>query len=161
MQQLWPHAEPVARRLGIEPAAIIAQSALETGWGQHIPGRPDGTSSRNLFGIKAGSTWAGERVAKTTLEFENGVATQQRQSFRAYDSFAQSFEDFAELVAGNERYREALDSAREPKRFFAALQKAGYATDPHYAQKVLSVLSGETMRAALAGARPEPMPSST
>jgi flagellar protein FlgJ len=137
---LWPLAQQTAEELGTRPDVIIAQAALETGWGQHMLNRPDGQSSFNLFNIKAGAAWRGETVAKRTLEYQDGVAVQELAQFRAYGSFAESFADYAEFLRGNPRYGEALQQAGRPERFAHALQAAGYATDPEYAQKIISIM---------------------
>lgn len=146
---LWPHAKRVAAKLGLEPAVLLAQAALETGWGQRMIRRSDGSSSFNLFGIKAGSKWTGDKVAVSTLEFEGGVASKQRAHFRAYESTAASFEDYAKLLRENSRYHQALGTGSDPGKFLGALQEAGYATDPDYAKKIGAILRGETLGGAL------------
>ncbi len=137
--QLWPHAEAVARELGVDPRMLIAHAALETGWGKHVPCNPDGTCSFNLFGIKAGSRWQGASVGVNTVEFENGVAVQRRASFRAYGSPAESFRDYAQLIRSSPRYAAALGTGNDAAAFANALQAGGYATDPNYASKLTAV----------------------
>lgn len=149
VRALWPAAERAAAQLGIDPEALLAQAALETGWGRHVMPRDDGASSHNLFGIKADQRWDGERVRKTTLEYKDGVALKTRADFRAYDSYDQAFEDYVQFVRGNRRYRDAVAAAGDPKVYFQELQKAGYATDPAYAEKIVAILEGP----ALSGAR--------
>ncbi len=137
VRRLAPHAEAAARELGIPGQALLAQAALETGWGAHQPevgGRP----SHNLFGIKAGPGWQGARVRRETLEYEDGVAVRRSEPFRAYASYAESFSDYVAFLKANPRYREALQQ-KEPRAWFEALQRAGYATDPAYADKVMDV----------------------
>ena len=146
---LWPHAKQVAGMLGLKPAVLLAQAALETGWGQRMIRRPDGSSSFNLFGIKAGKAWDGDKVAVSTLEFEGGVARKERAHFRAYESLAESFEDYARLLSENSRYEQALGRRESPGEFLSALQEAGYATDPNYAKKIHAILDGETLGGAL------------
>lgn len=146
---LWPHAKRVAAMLGLKPAVLLAQAALETGWGQRMIQRPDGSSSFNLFGIKAGGAWDGDKVAVSTLEFEGGVPRRQRAQFRAYESLGASFEDYAKLLSENSRYHRALDRRSDPGEFLGALQEAGYATDPNYAKKIHAILDGETLGGAL------------
>ncbi|MCL1141701.1 flagellar assembly peptidoglycan hydrolase FlgJ [Shewanella gaetbuli] len=150
---LYPHAEKAAKSLGTTPEVLIAQSALETGWGQKVIRRPDGNMSNNLFNIKADKRWQGDKTSVNTLEFEKGVAVQQRADFRMYDSLEQSFEDFVSFISQNDRYQDARSVASEPKQFIHALQKAGYATDPHYAKKVINVMSAvkEGLKAVLPG----------
>jgi len=135
---LRPHAEQAAARLGVDPDLLLAQSALESGWGRHVPRREDGASSFNLFGIKAHGGWEGERVAVGTLEYHQGVARRERAEFRAYASPAESFNDYVDFLERNPRYREAL-TQRDSAGFIRGLQRAGYATDPNYAAKVLDI----------------------
>ncbi|MBN2887331.1 MAG: flagellar assembly peptidoglycan hydrolase FlgJ [Chromatiaceae bacterium] len=135
---LRPHAEQAAARLGVDPDLLLAQSALESGWGRHVPRREDGASSFNLFGIKAHGGWEGDRVAVGTLEYRQGVARRERAEFRAYASPADSFNDYVDFLERNPRYREAL-TQRDSADFIRGLQRAGYATDPNYAAKVLDI----------------------
>ena len=139
LQTLGGLATRTAKALGVDPLLMLAQSALETGWGQHILRRPDGTSSHNLFGIKAGGRWDGDRVSAGTLEYADGVAARQRAQFRSYGSFEESFQDYVALLQGSPRYAEALSRAADPEAFMNGLQQAGYATDPRYAEKVLRI----------------------
>jgi len=153
VQQLWPWALEAAKQLGLRPQALLAQSALETGWGQHMLRQNDGSPSYNLFNIKADKRWDGERVAVNSLEYEGGVAVKKRDHFRAYDSFRDSFHDYVAFLKDNPRYREALESVADPGRYFSALQQAGYATDPRYAEKIQALLEGPEMQRALADLR--------
>jgi len=139
---LWPAAQAAAARLGTQPAVLIAQAALETGWGQAIIRGQGGESSHNLFNIKADSRWSGARVAVPTLEYEDGIAVRRREAFRVYDSFQASFDDYVSLLRGSPRYAAALERAADPRAFVEALHEAGYATDPEYSGKVLRVLDG-------------------
>ena len=150
VQKLWPWAMEAAKRLGLKPQALIAQAALETGWGQHLMRKTDGSPSNNLFGIKADKRWGGDRVSFDTLEFEQGVSVKKRAHFRSYDSLRQSFEDYVSFLQSNPRYREALSATADTGRYFTALQEAGYATDPDYARKIEAVLGGREMAAGLA-----------
>ncbi len=150
VHMLWPQAVNAARAVGVSPAVLLAQAAHETGWGQSIAQMPDGTSSYNLFGIKAGAGWNGPSATVPTLEYVDGVAKRGTAAFRAYDSFAQSFSDYVQFLKDNPRYTQALKSANDPAAFVDALQKAGDATDPNYANEVQSVLSGRTLRSAIA-----------
>ena len=140
------YTESAAKRLGVSADVIIAIAALETGWGQHVPEDGSG-SSNNYFGIKADQSWQGEQVHKETLEFEGGVFNKIEQPFRAYDNLAESFNDFAEFLLGNERYAKALEFAHDSKQFLQEIQNAGYATDPQYANKILKVLSNKVFSA--------------
>ena len=136
------HTDDAAKRLGVSADVIIAIAALETGWGQHVPTDGSG-SSNNYFGIKADPSWQGEQVHTETLEFAGGVFNKIEQPFRAYNDLAQSVNDFAEFLLGNERYARALEFAHDSKKFLQEIQNAGYATDPQYANKILNVLSNK------------------
>lgn len=138
--KLYPHAKKAADSLGTQPEVLIAQSALETGWGQKMIKRQGGDSSNNLFNIKADNRWQGDKAAVRTLEFEQGVAVQQRADFRVYDGIKQSFDDFVSFISDGPRYQEAMKKAANPNEFIKALQDAGYATDPEYANKVIKVM---------------------
>lgn len=146
IEALWPVASEAAAKLDLAPEALIAQAALETGWGKHVM-KNGHASSHNLFGIKADSRWSGDRVQVGTLEYKDGVALKTRAAFRSYDSFADSFEDYVKFVGDNPRYASALAASADPKAYFRELQQAGYATDPAYAHKINRILDGEAMRA--------------
>ncbi|MBD9500024.1 flagellar assembly peptidoglycan hydrolase FlgJ [Pseudomonas sp. BGr12] len=133
---MLPMAERAAKRIGVDPRYLVAQAALETGWGKKMIAQRDGSSSHNLFGIKSGSSWKGDSARATTTEFEQGKQVKEVASFRAYNSFEQSFQDYVSFLQNNDRYQGALDSAARPDQFMKELQRAGYATDPQYARKV-------------------------
>lgn len=139
VRTMWPHAQRAASQLGVDPNALVAQAALETGWGRSVPSQSGGSSSFNLFGIKAGSNWEGATANVPTLEFEEGVAVRRVERFRAYDSPADSFSDYAKLIGNNPRYENARGAGGDVATFASALQDGGYATDPNYAQKVVAV----------------------
>jgi len=138
--QLMPHAEAASAATGIPARFMLAQAALESGWGQHVMRMPDGSSSHNLFGLKAGSDWKGKVVEGITTEFVDGVAHKVVQKFRAYDTPAQAFADYAALLSGSPRYRSLLTPEIDAAGFAYGLQRAGYATDPRYAEKLLRVM---------------------
>lgn len=148
-KDVWPHAERAARQLNVAPEAILAQAALETGWGRHVMAGPDGASSLNLFGIKAGSAWQGGSVAKATIEYEGGVARREVAKFRSYPDVASTFDDYVELIGQHPRYAAVRNQGGDAQAFARALQESGYATDPAYAEKIGNVLKGETMQEAL------------
>jgi len=150
VQNLWSCARQAAEELGLPPEALLAQAALETGWGSAVMKSGDGGSSHNLFGIKADQRWQGEAVRRQTLEYDGAVAVRKREAFRAYGSFAESFQDYVALLKGSPRYAQALQKAGDPAAYFRSLQDAGYATDPAYADKILRVMRGPEMQAALA-----------
>ncbi len=145
VEALWPHVKRAASRLGVDARAILAQAALETGWGKHIPEAPGGDSSFNLFGIKADSRWGGDAVSKATLEFRDGIPQQERARFRAYASVEESVADYARFIKDNPRYADVGRSGSTPEAFGEALASAGYATDPAYAEKISRVASSERM----------------
>lgn len=149
VENLWPHAQKAGEKLGVDPKAILAQAALETGWGKHSMSKNDGSPSYNLFGIKADSRWSGERALVNTLEFRDGVAQREKAAFRAYDSFEQSFDDYANFLQTSERYQNALQAGDDAAMFAAYLQKGGYATDPNYADKISNILSSKWFKALL------------
>lgn len=139
IRTMWPHAQQAAQELGVDPHALLAQAALETGWGKSVPCNAAGECSFNLFGIKAGSQWSGATVNVPTLEFEQGVAVRKVERFRSYDSPADSFRDYARLIRSNPRYEDALGAGSNIASFASALQQGGYATDPDYARKLVAV----------------------
>lgn len=145
---IWPHATEASAATGIPSAFLVAQAALETGWGRNQPRLADGRPSYNVFGIKAGRNWTGPIVEASTSEYANGVAEQRVERFRAYGSYAEAFRDYAGLLAGNSRYAGVLGST-EAVGFARALQRAGYATDPAYAAKLERIINGQTLRSAL------------
>lgn len=148
---LWPEAKAAGAQLGVDPKMLLAQAALESNWGKSVPRGVDGLSSHNLFGIKADRTWEGRSFATQTVEYENGVAVKQRAAFRGYDSYADCFRDYVNFLRANPRYAKALENAANPERFIAGLQKAGYATDPGYARKVMSIYNGNNAFGGLTG----------
>ncbi len=148
--RLWPDAVRAGRELGVSPRVLIAQAALETGWGRHIPKNADGSASHNLFGIKAGSQWEGARAPASTLEYQAGTLRRERADFRSYGSYEESFRDYVGLLRDNPRYAGALTQGDNPHAFATALQRAGYATDPNYAAKIGAIVNGGTLHAALA-----------
>jgi flagellar protein FlgJ len=146
IQSLLPAAQQAAAKLGLEPLALIAQAALETGWGQRMFKNTTGQNSNNLFGIKAQANWQGQVAVVDTLEYREGVAQKEKARFRSYESAEQSLHDYVDLIQSNPRYQAALSVASDTKAYFQRLQAAGYATDPNYAQKILSVLEGNSFK---------------
>ena len=136
--ELRPYAQRAAAKLGVSENLLIAQAALETGWGQKVMPRNDGGSSFNLFGIKANTSWQGDKASTATLEYRDGIARRERADFRAYASIEQAFDDYVSFLSEQPRYSEALNTAGD-KDFAEALQSSGYATDPAYAEKILAV----------------------
>lgn len=151
IRDVWPAAQRAAERLGADPRALVAQAALETGWGQHVIRRGDGSSSHNLFGIKVSPGWQGDRVRVPTLEYREGVPQREMAEFRAYASLEESFEDYVTFLKQNPRYHGALEVSDDPKAYTRELQRAGYATDPAYAEKIQRIMGGTLLQNTLAG----------
>ncbi|MFC6839311.1 glucosaminidase domain-containing protein [Xanthomonas theicola] len=147
--QIWNHAQKAAKELGVDARALVAQAALETGWGRRGISRGDGASANNLFGIKA-TGWSGERVTTGTHEYVDGVKQSQTADFRAYASPAESFADYVRLLKTNPRYQQALNAGTDIRGFAQGLQRAGYATDPSYAAKIAAIAGGPTIGRAVA-----------
>jgi flagellar protein FlgJ len=130
---------------GIPARFLLGQAALESGWGKHEIRAADGSPSHNLFGIKAGKNWKGASVEVMTTEYLDGAPRKILQRFRAYGSYAEAFQDYAALLNGNRRYAAVLRQT-DGAAFAQGLQRAGYATDPRYADKLTSILNGARMR---------------
>lgn len=139
------HAEQVSRETGIPAHFMIGQAALESGWGKREIKGLDGTPSNNLFGIKATASWKGKVVEAVTTEYVNGVKQKRIEKFRAYDSYAETFKDFANLMQSNPRYNNVMANLDSVSNYAKAIQQAGYATDPHYASKLISVVKKVTV----------------
>ncbi len=151
VQRMWPHAEQAAEELGVSPKVLIAQAALETGWGKSITRDTDGQSSYNLFNIKADGRWQGETVEVATMEFIGGQWVQQQASFRRYNSYEESFQDYVKFLKENPRYTNALEQRQGDHGYARELQKSGYATDPDYARKIGRIMQGNVMSDAMQG----------
>ncbi|WP_066154781.1 flagellar assembly peptidoglycan hydrolase FlgJ [Hydrogenophaga pseudoflava] len=136
VQQHHQAAATVARESGIPAGYMIGQAGHETGWGKSEIRMRDGTPSHNLFGIKATSSWKGKVAEVTTTEYVDGVPRKTTARFRAYDSYADSFRDYARLITRSPRYDKAMDQIGSVHGFASSLQRAGYATDPQYAAKL-------------------------
>ena len=136
---MLPMAKEAADRIGVDPRYLVAQAALETGWGKSVMRAQDGSSSHNLFGIKASSNWKGDSARAITSEFRNGEMVKETAEFRSYASYKDSFHDLVTLLQSNNRYQDVVKSADNPEQFVRELQKAGYATDPNYASKISQI----------------------
>jgi len=139
IRDVWPQAQQAGAQLGVAPASLVAQAALESDWGRSVPRDADGRSSHNLFGIKAAGSWNGASVTAATQEVEGGVAHPTAAQFRAYSSRAEGFQDYVALLQNEPRYAQALNTGGDAHAFASALQRGGYATDPDYARKVSAV----------------------
>ncbi|MBE1159539.1 flagellar assembly peptidoglycan hydrolase FlgJ [Dyella acidiphila] len=149
VRELAPQASIVAKELGLSLRAVLAQAALETQWGKHMPTHADGSSSFNLFGIKAGGSWDGARVNVPTVEYEDGIAVRRQAQFRAYRSTTDSLADYADLIGKDPRYAQARGHGDDVLGYAHALIQGGYATDPEYAGKVAAIANSSVMRQAL------------
>jgi len=146
VEDVWPHALRAADELGINADVLLAQSALETGWGKYLPLKPDGSNSFNLFGIKADERWSGDKVEIVTQEYRHGVMQQEKAEFRSYDSVSEAVADYVDFIRGSERYQKALEHGYDADAYAKELQKAGYATDPDYAKKINRVRGNEILQ---------------
>ena len=149
---IQPHAERAAAALGVPAEAIMAQAALETGWGKQVPKHADGTPSHNLFGIKATQGWDGARLVKTTHEHLGGRMQKVSAEFRSYPSVGEAFNDYVNFLKSNPRYTDALRQGGDAAGFAQGLQEAGYATDPAYANKLLKLVNSASISRAGDGA---------
>jgi len=147
VDRMLPPIRRVAGELKLNPQALLAQAALETGWGQRMPRNADGSSSNNMFGIKAGEEWGGARATADTVEVSDGVASTRRTAFRAYGSIEESVNDFARLLTSSPRYREALSAGGDAKVYIAGIGRSGYATDPEYSNKLNQILNSDAIQA--------------
>ncbi len=143
---LMPGVEAAARELGVSPRILMAQAALETGWGQHLPADAD-AASFNLFGIKADSSWRGDSVEAMTTEYQDGQPDSCIAKFRRYTDYSESVQDYVRFIQDQPRYAAALDHGGSDQRYIQALSEAGYATDPHYAARVLQVADSPRLSA--------------
>ena len=149
VSEIWGLAKQTGSELGVEPRVIVAQAALETGWGNQLMRDGRGISSNNLFGIKADDTWRGERIGVSTLEYEGERFVPRFAQFRAYADLSEGFDGYQDFLAGNARYAEAIKHGADPEQFAHELQAAGYATDPDYATKIERILESSQFEALI------------
>ena len=140
MERMLPVAGQAGQASGVPPQLMVGQAALESGWGKREIRMADGSNSFNLFGIKANAGWNGKVAEVMTTEYKNGVAYKQVEKFRAYSSYAEAFQDYAGLISNNPRYADVLQQGSDVAGMAQAIQKAGYATDPKYADKLVSIM---------------------
>ncbi|MDD5299472.1 MAG: flagellar assembly peptidoglycan hydrolase FlgJ [Gallionella sp.] len=140
VNRMLPHAMQASQASGVPPQLMLGQAALESGWGKREIRMADGSNSYNLFGIKANADWNGKVAEVMTTEYKNGVPSKQVEKFRAYSSYAEAFKDYASMLGNNPRYANVLQQGGDAAGMAQALQKAGYATDPKYADKLVSVM---------------------
>ncbi|WP_312670729.1 flagellar assembly peptidoglycan hydrolase FlgJ [Pseudescherichia sp.] len=139
LAQLSLPARLASEQSGVPHHLILAQAALESGWGQRQIKRENGEPSFNLFGVKASSSWKGPTTEITTTEYENGEAKKVKAKFRVYGSYLEALSDYVGLLSRNPRYA-AVTTAATAEQGAQALQSAGYATDPNYARKLTSMI---------------------
>lgn len=148
VKSIWPQAKQAASLIGLDPKILMAQAALETGWGKFVTKDADGTSSNNLFNIKSGGSELDSVNVKTT-EYIADTPIKVNASFRKYSSIEHSFNDYISLIKDSDRYQNALASVRNPELYVNELHKAGYATDPDYGAKILSIYHGDELNQAI------------
>ncbi|MBI3221691.1 MAG: flagellar assembly peptidoglycan hydrolase FlgJ [Nitrosomonadales bacterium] len=140
VNRMLPHAMQAGRDSGVPPQLMLGQAALESGWGRREIRMADGSNSFNLFGIKANADWHGKVAEVMTTEYRNGLAYKQTEKFRAYSSYAEAFQDYANLIGNNPRYAAVLQQGGDVVGMAQAIQNAGYATDPFYADKLANIM---------------------
>lgn len=143
VEKLQPLAEKYGAELGVDPKVLLAQAALETGWGKKLSRDSSGVSSHNLFNIKADQRWSGPQVVVSTLEYESGRPVRQQAAFRAYPDYEASFKDYVAFLNNSPRYQPALARADDGQAFVRALHEAGYATDPKYSAKINTIMKSD------------------
>ncbi len=149
VKSIWPKAKQAASLMGLDPKVLIAQAALETGWGKFVAKDADGSSSNNLFNVKTGSSKEFESVNIKTTEYIADTPISMNASFRKYPSIEHSFNDYVSLIKGSDRYQSALANAGNPDLYVQELHKAGYASDPNYGSKILSIYHGDELNQAI------------
>ena len=143
IEKIYPHAQIAANQLGVDPKVLLAQAALETGWGEHVIHDREGNNGFNLFNIKADQGWSGESIAVSTVEYHQGLASREKANFRRYDNLSDGFSDYVKFLTSGSRYKPALSVSDDAELFIRELHKAGYATDPKYADKVLAIVESQ------------------
>ncbi|EHL32278.1 flagellar assembly peptidoglycan hydrolase FlgJ [Legionella drancourtii] len=149
VKSIWPKAKQAASLIGLDPKLLMAQAALETGWGKFVTKDAEGGSSNNLFNIKVGANSEHDSVNVKTTEYIADTPIKINASFRKYASVEESFNDYVSLIKGDERYQGALASTNNPEIYVNELHKAGYATDPEYSTKILSIYRGDELNQAI------------
>ncbi len=145
VKAVWNEAVSAAKEMNIDPKVLVAQAALETGWGKSIISHENGKSSHNLFNIKSTDNWKNDSVDVQTTEFLNGVSKKIKAAFRSYDDFKSSFKDYTQLITQNPRYKDAVANVDNPQAYLQALQDGGYATDPKYANKIMQIYHSDEL----------------
>jgi flagellar protein FlgJ len=143
IEKVLPVAEQAAKTLNLEPKYLVAQAALETGWGKHVIDNEAGQSSFNFFGIKADQRWQGDTAIATTHEFIEGKKLTVKEPFRSYNSIEESFNDYVNFIKNSDRYKSAVASSDNGEAYAKELQNSGYATDPNYAVKIARIANSD------------------
>jgi flagellar protein FlgJ len=151
VNQVLPTIRNAAQALGVNPLGLLAQAALETGWGKRMARTADGAASLNLFGIKADENWDGARATASTVEYSGGVATQRHAAFRVYGTLEESVKDFVNLLKNSPRYHQVVAAGQDAQAYVNSIGQSGYATDPDYSHKLNEILHSSMLRAALTG----------
>lgn len=146
--RVMPLARAAAESLGVPAHGVLAQAALETGWGRQVPVLEDGSSANNLFGIKAGADWQGATVERSSREYLDGRWVDRVSRFRAYPDLQSGFQDYVRFLRDDPRYAEVIDAGDDPAAFADALQRAGYATDPRYGEKIARIAAAAAQATA-------------
>lgn len=149
VQSIWPLAKEAAAIIGLDPKVLVAQAALETGWGKSMAKDSDGSTSNNLFNVKSGNNSDFASVRVNTTEFIANTPIKVSDTFRKYPSIEASFKDYVSLIKGSDRYQNALAKATNPELYVDELSRAGYATDPHYSSKIMSIYRGDELNEAV------------
>jgi flagellar protein FlgJ len=145
VKKLWSIAADAAKKIEVDPKVLLAQAALETGWGKSIPKSPNGTSSHNLFGIKAEKNTTTPKVFVNTIEYIDGILTKGKAFFKSYSTIQDSFKDYVDLLK-IPRYQDVIKNSKNIEEYIDALQKAGYATDPDYSKKIKEILKSHIFK---------------
>jgi flagellar protein FlgJ len=145
VKSILPEVTNAAKNLGVNPRHIVAQAALETGWGSHVMFDAKGNNSHNLFGIKAKSDWSGNTVSIESVEVVDGVAVKERSQFKSFDSYQSAIDDYTQMLQSQSRYDKVIGSGDDVKAFGEGLLSGGYATDPEYANKLTRVLQNSAL----------------
>jgi len=140
VSSIWQQVKSIAKKLDVNPIGILAQTVLETGWGKHIAKDKFGNSSNNLFGIKTNADWQGKSLNAKTQEFRQGHFVSVKQEFKAYESIEEALQDYSSLLQNSSRYEQVVNSGDNVDQFAKSLQKSGYATDPDYGRKIMSIV---------------------
>lgn len=138
VSSMRPYADQAAKALGVDSSLLLAQAALETGWGQKVVKNSLG-SSNNLFNIKADRSWQGDKVSTQTMEYQQGMPVIEKAAFRSYGSYQDSFNDYVQFLNSNPRYSATLANQQNSESFIRGIHQAGYATDPNYSEKILKI----------------------